>query len=287
MSARHLSRSIVLQNLFAWDFNKEESPDIKEIVFYNISNFGQGLSKIDFIQNLTEGILDKIEKLDEIIKKAATEWPIEQIAIIDRNVLRIGLYELLFEKEKEVPPKVAINEAIELAKTFGGDTSGKFVNGVLGAIYKEISKEEDVDFKETLVGALIYKKEIGIIKFAFVRDIFGYWTLSKGKIDLDKEKDMVKIVKQTVKKELGIDIEVKDNLGENEYTAYEPQKGKVLKKVIYYLAETKEDNLKLEDSDGLLNAKWFESGELQNIKTYNDIFPFLMKALKILIEIKN
>lgn len=137
MSARHLSRSIVLQNLFEWDFNKEKSPDIKEIVFYNVASFGQGLYKTDFIYDLTNGILNKIEDLDEIIKKAAPEWPIEQIAIIDRNVLRIGLYELLFSAEKEVPPKVAINEAIELAKTFGGDGSGKFVNGVLGTVYKE------------------------------------------------------------------------------------------------------------------------------------------------------
>lgn len=137
MSARHLSRSIVLQNLFEWDFNKEKSPDIKEIVFYNVASFGQGLYKTDFIYDLTNGILNKIEDLDKIIKKAAPEWPIEQIAIIDRNVLRIGLYELLFSAEKEVPPKVAINEAIELAKTFGGDGSGKFVNGVLGTVYKE------------------------------------------------------------------------------------------------------------------------------------------------------
>jgi len=144
MSARHLSRSIVLQNLFAWDFNKEEQKDIKEIVSYNVLNFGQGLYKTDFIYDLTNGILNKIKDLDEIIKKAAPEWPIEQIAMIDRNVLRIGLYELLFSAEKEVPPKVAINEAIELAKTFGGDASGKFVNGVLGTVYKEVKKDDKV-----------------------------------------------------------------------------------------------------------------------------------------------
>lgn len=141
MSARHLSRSIVLQNLFAWDFNKKAEKDIKDIVSYNVVNFGQGLYNSDFIYDLTNGILNKINDLDEIIKKAAPEWPIEQIAIIDRNVLRIGLYELLFGAKKEVPPKVAINEAIELAKTFGGDASGKFVNGVLGTVYKEIGKD--------------------------------------------------------------------------------------------------------------------------------------------------
>jgi len=133
-----------LQNLFAWDFNKEEQKDIKEIVSYNVLNFGQGLYKTDFIYDLTNGILNKIKDLDEIIKKAAPEWPIEQIAMIDRNVLRIGLYELLFSAEKEVPPKVAINEAIELAKTFGGDASGKFVNGVLGTVYKEVKKDDKV-----------------------------------------------------------------------------------------------------------------------------------------------
>jgi len=89
---------------------------------------------------LIDQVLKKRAVIDEIIEKAAPDWPIDKISIIDRNILRIGLTELLFGDRKEVPPKVAINEAIELAKTFGGENSGKFVNGVLGAVYKEIGE---------------------------------------------------------------------------------------------------------------------------------------------------
>ena len=81
-----------------------------------------------------------MDKINEIIEKCAPEWPLEQVTIIDRNVLRIGIYELLWGKRDEVPPKVAINEAIELAKNFGGESSGRFINGVLGTIYREIGE---------------------------------------------------------------------------------------------------------------------------------------------------
>jgi N utilization substance protein B len=137
MASRHLSRSIVMQSLYEWDFYEKKS-DLKIIVERNIKDFGPGLEELDFIWQLIEGIKKHLVELDKIIEKAAPEWPIAQIPIVDRNVLRIGLYELLYANKQEVPPKVAINESIELAKTFSGTTSGKFVNGVLGTIFKEI-----------------------------------------------------------------------------------------------------------------------------------------------------
>jgi N utilization substance protein B len=154
MPNRHLSRSIVMQSLYEWDFwhfsgkgiteaeNKDTQTEeiIKSIVDRNIKEFGPGLADDSFIRRLVKGIISKIEQLDEIIEKAAPEWPISQITIVDRNILRLGLYELIFGDRKEVPPKVAINEAIELAKSFGGDSSGKFVNGVLGTVYREIGE---------------------------------------------------------------------------------------------------------------------------------------------------
>jgi N utilization substance protein B len=130
-----------MQSLYEWDFYGKKPGAIKEIVEKNIKEFGPGLEDYSFIWQLIEGIVEHLSQIDKVIEKAAPAWPIEQINIIDRNVLRIGLYELLYGKKKEVPPKVAINEAIELAKTFGGESSGKFVNGVLGTVYKEI--EED------------------------------------------------------------------------------------------------------------------------------------------------
>ena len=137
MASRHLSRSIVLQSLYEWDFYDKKG-NLKDIIERDIKDFGPGLEDLDFIYKLSEGVQTHMPDMDVIIEKAAPEWPIAQISIIDRNVLRIGLYELLYADKQEVPPKVAINEAIELAKTFAGQTSGKFVNGVLGTVYKQI-----------------------------------------------------------------------------------------------------------------------------------------------------
>jgi len=142
MASRHLSRSIAMQSLYEWDFNgfKEE---LKTVTDRNIEEFGSGLEEFDLIWELINGVKEKLEFIDQIIIKTAPEWPLAQINILDRNILRIGIYELLFGNAESVPPKVAINEAIELAKNFGGESSRKFVNGVLGTVYREISNEEE------------------------------------------------------------------------------------------------------------------------------------------------
>jgi len=142
MASRHLSRSIAMQSLYEWDFFGKKSKQLEKIVKRNTEEFGPGLSSDEFILQLVNGVIEHIDQLDEIISKAAPEWPLDQMAIVDRNVLRIGLYELLFGNKEEVPPKVAINESIELAKNFSGESSGKFVNGVLGTVYKEIQGED-------------------------------------------------------------------------------------------------------------------------------------------------
>ncbi|OGY67771.1 MAG: transcription antitermination factor NusB, partial [Candidatus Harrisonbacteria bacterium RIFCSPLOWO2_02_FULL_45_10c] len=115
-------------------------PDLMEIVDRNLQEFGPGIDEPDFARKLVKGVIEHKKDIDAIITKAAPDWPLEQIAIVDRNALRIGLYELLFADRAEVPPKVAINEAIEIAKNFGGPNSGKFINGVLGTIYREIGE---------------------------------------------------------------------------------------------------------------------------------------------------
>ncbi len=142
MASRHLSRSIAMQSLYEWDFNCFEKK-IKEITEKNIQEFGAGLEEFNLIWDLVLGIEEKKEYIDQIIIKTAPEWPLEQINILDRNILRIGIYELLFGDPESVPPKVAINEAIELAKNFGGESSRKFVNGVLGTVYRELLQEEE------------------------------------------------------------------------------------------------------------------------------------------------
>ena len=142
MASRHLSRSVAMQSLYEWDFRGRKEEMLSEVVERNIKEFAAGVEDPSFIRNLINGVIEHIKELDKIIEKAAPQWPLEQIAVVDRNVLRLGLYELLFGKRDEVPPKVAINEAIELAKSFGGDSSGKFVNGVLGTVYREIGEPQ-------------------------------------------------------------------------------------------------------------------------------------------------
>ena len=129
-----------MQSLYEWDFKKRDSGQLEQVIERNLKEYGPGLENTEFIWKLVRGVIKYLPKIDKIIEKSAPEWPLEQITIIDRNVLRIGLYELLFGNRQEVPPKVAINEAIELAKSFGGESSGKFINGVLGTVYREIGE---------------------------------------------------------------------------------------------------------------------------------------------------
>ncbi len=140
MASRHLSRSIAMQSIYEWDFKGRNPSTLDDITHHNVAEFAPGMESAKFIKDLVHGAVSKIAEIDDIIQKAAPQWPIDQIAMVDRAVLRLGIYELLFGNHDEVPPKVAINESIELAKTFGGDSSGKFVNGVLGTIYREIGE---------------------------------------------------------------------------------------------------------------------------------------------------
>lgn len=140
MASRHLSRSIAMQCLYEWDFKGDDNGLIDEIIKNTIAEFGPNIKDDEFIKKLVQGVLEKRTVIDPIIEKCAPEWPLEQITLIDRNILRLGIFELMFGSYDEVPPKVAINEAIELAKTYGGESSGRFVNGVLGTVYREMGE---------------------------------------------------------------------------------------------------------------------------------------------------
>lgn len=143
MSNRHLARSIAMQSLYQWDFKGGPTAVLPAIIDQNLEEFGAGLEEDkQYVRDTVDGVVDNIEKIDKVISEYATNWPIDQITLIDRNTLRVGVYELKFNDA--IPTKVAINEAIEVAKTYGGITSGKFVNGVLGAIYKDMLKNNEV-----------------------------------------------------------------------------------------------------------------------------------------------
>lgn len=145
--SRHYCRIIALQSLYEGDF-RQGKEKIKDITERNLNETTQDIEKTDkdFIYSLIDGVIKNQKEIDEIIKVAAPEWPINQIAAIDRSVLRIGIFEMLYLKE--IPPKVAINEAIELGKAFGGENSGKFVNGVLGTVYRNSDLYEESNSAE-------------------------------------------------------------------------------------------------------------------------------------------
>lgn len=145
MSNRHLARTIALQTLFAWDFNGQKDGDLERIIIDNFANFAPNFDDGGFVKILVNGVKDNLANINKYIIKYATEWPLDQITTIDRNILRLGIYELLYTV---IPPRVAINEAIEIAKSFGGDASGKFINGVLGALYNDEPGIQTRDNKE-------------------------------------------------------------------------------------------------------------------------------------------
>jgi ADP-ribose pyrophosphatase YjhB (NUDIX family) len=227
-----------------------------------------------------------------VIEKAAPEWPIHKIDPIDRNILRLGLYELLFSDRGEVPAKVAINEAIELAKTFGSESSSRFVNGVLGAVYKELGepgknesgrKEKAKEYPlEQLGGAVVYAVDGDQVYLALVHDVFGHWTLSKGRIE--EGEDVEKGTIRGLKEELGLDVTLEKPLGENEYVASHPEKGKTRKRVSYFLAQSPFTAIELERKGGLDDAKWFKIHDVLDLNFYSDMLPIVTKGVQSIVE---
>ncbi len=296
MANRHLARSTVLQSLFEWDFDQKKESDVDAILKRNAIEFASGLGDPAFMEKLIHGVIAKKPDIDLIIEKAAPDWPIDKISVIDRNILRMGLYELLFASRAEVPAKVAINEAIELAKTYGGETSGRFVNGVLGAVYKELGepgKEETSKKKikdipreqmpiENLGGAIVYAEHEGTYYMALVHDIFGHWTLSKGRVEKDEDVQTGTI--REIKEELGLDIKIEEKIGENEYIASDPERGKIRKHVHYFLAKSDYVPVVPEKKGGLDDARWFKITDILELNFYNDILPLITKAIKIILK---
>ena len=146
-SNRHLGRVIVLQSLYEYELRTlagDKNVDLDIVVAKNIEPYEKALGDTEFVYNLARNVVKNFETLDTALQPMAPEWPIASIAAIDRNVLRMGLYELSECRDK-IPPKVAINEAVELAKAFGSENSSKFVNGVLGTAYKKLGISEEKD----------------------------------------------------------------------------------------------------------------------------------------------
>lgn len=300
MANRHLARSVVLQVLFERDQSGEKMTTddaLARLAEYG-KEFGTRETDMPFMRELVKTALAKQKEIDEVIVRAAPEWPLEKIAAIDRNVLRLGLAELLYADRTQVPAKVAINEAIELAKTFGSNSSGRFVNGVLGAVYIELGepgKNEGSTRKkqggnasamptEHLAGAVVYSKHNGETYLAFVHDIFGHWTISKGKVE--EGEDVRAGAVREIKEEMGLDITIVEELGVNEYVANDSkvEGGKKRKRVTYFLAESPFAELKLGSSGGLDDAQWFTLSAVGDLNFYDDTLKIIIPAINALAK---
>lgn len=295
MSLRHLARQIVVQSLFTWDFYQQDTRRVDEFFEWNIERHEGTIVDVDFPRGCYQGVIKKIDVIDQIIVKAAPQWPIDRIAPVDRNILRLGIYEMLFSENGDVPPRVAINEAIELGKSFGGPNTYKFISGVLGSVYEASDLKQNDTYRKgdedpstfpivKKIGSVIYAEdEQGEIYVGMVHDIFGKWTLSKGGA-LEGETDREACIRST-KKEVGLDVEVEQEIEQTEYIARHPEMGKIRKQVTYYVCKAEYVPMQLEkENDGLNKAEWFTIGQVEQLETYEDIKPIVFKALHLVTQ---
>lgn len=295
MANRHLARSAVLQVLFERDASAGRMTNDQALgrLAEYAEEFGTRDSDTAFMRTLLQLVISKQKEVDEVIVRAAPEWPLDKIAAIDRAILRLGLSELLFADRAQVPAKVAINEAIELAKAYGGASSSKFVNGVMGAVYVDLGepgKTEGVGRKkevstpgrmmvDELVGAVVYAREGNDVYLALVHDIFGHWTLSKGKLQEGEAREAG--VARKIREELGLNVQVEMQIGENEYIANDPSAdgGKKRRHATYFLARSEFNDLITKQDGGLDDAQWFPLAAVGDLNLYDDILPVVMRAI--------
>lgn len=284
MSNRHLARTLALQTLFQWDFN-DQKENIAEVLDYNFKEFAIDFDDDGFSTKLVNGVIKNIKDINALITKFAPEWPLDQITTSDRNCLRIGIYELKYDKT--IPPKVAINEAIELAKTYGGDSSGKFINGVLGSIFKEMEKsgektdmEEEIK-RETSAGGVVYYQDGNDYKIALILSAHDKWALPKGH-KKDGEEDSETVLRE-VSEETGLkDLSIKDYLCETEVKIKQPKTITVLKTIKFYLVKSASDKIVVPNIAELKDVQWFTPKEAYIKTDYDNVREALDKAYKIL-----
>lgn len=281
MSNRHLSRTLALQSLFAWDF-RDRQDKIVELVQYNVDNFATSFDDGGFALELAQGVVKNIKELDGLITKYAPEWPLDKITVVDRNVLRLGIYELKYCPD--IPAKVAINEAIELAKAFGGSASGKFINGVLGTIFKqmeasgELNQKSQEPIQEVSAGGVVYRRDGDQYFFVLVHDAYGKWTLPKGKVQ-EGEK-LEEVANREIGEETGLhNLTVGEKLGEIQIKRKEPGKKPIPKTVHYFLVETADTELHIPKVTEIDAGKWFTADEVLATLGYENAKEIFQTAL--------
>lgn len=267
---------VVLQTLYEWDF--DESVDILDVLNRNINNSG---FKVDesFCKKITEGVIKSIDGINDLIKKTAPEWPLEQIASIDRSILRIGIFELMFDGE--VPPKAVINESVELGKEFGGENSGKFINGVLGTIYRASERYEDEDVTIS-AGGIIFRKEGNEYKFLLVKNAWGKWTFPKGAVEEGETWQEAAV--REIREETGIEeAQILGEIGEIRFTD-KSKETPIKKNVHFYLIRTEQVETKVTPGAHIDEVKWMNKDEAMASFDYENLNDLFRKSLE---EIKH
>lgn len=264
MASRHLARALVLQTLFECDMG-DFAADPTTILKRNAREASLEASDAQFAETLVRGIMAKRSEIDEILVRAAPEWPLQNIAPIDRNALRLGLFELLFGDRASVPPKVALNEAIEIAKSFGGEQSGKFVNGVLGSVYRDIGEPQKGDAvrpvrEEALAGALIVDSAGESV--LLVRDAFGQYTVPKKKPEPGELTAQTAI--RAAEEDAAITVLGGEPMGEYRYSAREPE-GTVVRTVSLVRFSVPDKKTKSADT------RWVRADELSTVPIYSEL----------------
>ncbi len=291
MSNRHLARTIAMQSLFTWDFNGQDDSSLEKVIKSNFDNFAPDFNDNGFVENLVSNVIDNRVDIDKYIVKYATEWPLNQITIVDRNILRIGVYELAISED--IPSKVAINEAIEIAKAFGGASSGKFVNGVLGAIYNDLKdkiEKKKKDLKEEIesapkqysAGGIVWHKFEDGLKIALILDAYNRWTFPKGHIEDDE--DVKDAVKREVGEELGLKkLKVGEKMGEFEVIVKDPRSTRGPKNISLYLTEARDTELESPQDHESKDAKWVNFDEIESTLGYDQVLEIWNKT-KVLLQ---
>ena len=285
ISSRREARILIVQVLYENDARKEYPDGEALFATFNYLAKEHTPELVDnvFAKRVLAGIASKYDEINTIIEQAAKNWSLEKIGAVDRNILRLGVFELLFGKDLEVPGRVALNEAIEVTKLFLNTNACKFVNGVLGAVYTEI---KDPHEEELLPKKLKHKKSVGGVvfrmagdtfHFAFVHDVFNRWTLSKG--GLEEGEHLEEGFKRVIQDEIGIAVEPVEKIGINSYIAHPPE-GPIRKEVIYFLGKSDDIELSLKESGGLDAAKWFSYEEAKKLNFYPDLKQIILDGIE-------
>lgn len=264
---------VSLQTLYEWDFDEEKN--VSEILARNIEKSGLKV-EIPFCEKIVDGVANNIDAINAKIRETAPEWPIEQIAGIDRSILRIGIYELIFDKE--VPPKAIINEAVELGKEFGGENSGKFVNGVLGTIYRASDRYEDENLV-TSAGGIIFRKDGPKTFFIVVKNSWGKWTFPKGANEEGETWQETAV--REIQEETGVkEAEILGEIGEIKFTDKSGEEP-IKKSVHFYLIKTNQTEIteKPLKSVHIQEVRWMEKDEVLKNLDYDNLIDLFKKAV--------